>query len=196
MNHFQRKKGVLHAEASRSSGSRSATARRSYVYSTATLDPALEGAAPLARRAPPPRLLRGEGELEPRDPGACSPSSGAGFDIVSGGELYRVAAGGRRSAQGRLLAASARRDDEIAFALEAGVRVLQRRERERARTRSRSWPRRIGVRAPIALRVNPDVDPKTHPYISTGLRENKFGVSVERGAAPLPLRRARPTRST
>ena len=52
--------------------------------------------------------------------------------------------------------------------------------------------RRLGVRAPIALRVNPDVDPKTHPYISTGLRENKFGVSVAEARRLYALRRQGP----
>jgi diaminopimelate decarboxylase len=71
-----------------------------------------------------------------------------------------------------------KRDDEIAFALEAGVRVLDV-ESGPELARASIVARRMGRRAPIALRVNPDVDPKTHPYISTGLRENKFGVSVD-----------------
>ncbi|HET7826812.1 MAG TPA: diaminopimelate decarboxylase, partial [Anaeromyxobacter sp.] len=70
-----------------------------------------------------------------------------------------------------------KRDDEIAFALEAKVRVLNV-ESAPELGRISVVARRLGVRAPIALRVNPDVDPKTHPYISTGLRDNKFGVSV------------------
>ena len=56
--------------------------------------------------------------------------------------------------------------------------MYQRRERQRARRASASAQRLSAVRAPIALRVNPDVDPKTHPYISTGLKENKFGVPL------------------
>ena len=102
---------------------------------------------------------------------------GSGFDIVSGGELFRVmkAGGDPRKV---VFCGVGKRDDEIAFALEAGVRVLNV-ESGPELARVSIVARRMGLRAPIALRVNPDVDPKTHPYISTGLRDNKFGVSVD-----------------
>jgi diaminopimelate decarboxylase len=101
---------------------------------------------------------------------------GSGFDIVSGGELYRVlkAGGDPRKV---VFSGVGKRDDEIAFALGEGVRALNV-ESGSELARVSAVARRLGVPAPIALRVNPDVDPKTHPYISTGLRDNKFGVSV------------------
>jgi diaminopimelate decarboxylase len=99
---------------------------------------------------------------------------GAGFDIVSGGELARVLAGGgdpRRT----LFSGVGKTEDEIRQALEAGVLCLNL-ESEAELERVVAVATRLGVRAPIAFRVNPDVDAKTHPYISTGLRQNKFGV--------------------
>ncbi|HET6922169.1 MAG TPA: diaminopimelate decarboxylase, partial [Anaeromyxobacteraceae bacterium] len=102
---------------------------------------------------------------------------GAGFDIVSGGELYRVlrAGGDPRTV---VFSGVGKRDDEIAFALDQRVRCLNVEsggELERVSVVAR----RLGRRAPIALRVNPDVDPRTHPYVATGLKRSKFGVSVE-----------------
>lgn len=100
---------------------------------------------------------------------------GAGFDIVSGGELARVrAAGGdpRRT----LFSGVGKTEGEIRQALEAGVLCLNL-ESEAELARVAGVATRIGARAPIAFRVNPDVDAKTHPYISTGLRQNKFGVA-------------------
>ena len=100
---------------------------------------------------------------------------GAGFDIVSGGELARViAAGGdpRRT----LFSGVGKREDEIELALRSGIACLNV-ESEAELARVAAVARRLGRRAPIALRVNPDIDAKTHPYISTGLRENKFGVA-------------------
>jgi diaminopimelate decarboxylase len=102
---------------------------------------------------------------------------GSGFDIVSGGELFRVLKAGG-DARKVVFSGVGKTDEEIAFALEAGVRVLNV-ESAPELARISIVARRMGRRAPIALRVNPDVDPKTHPYISTGLRDNKFGVSVD-----------------
>ncbi|MEO8145059.1 MAG: diaminopimelate decarboxylase [Betaproteobacteria bacterium] len=100
---------------------------------------------------------------------------GAGFDIVSGGELARVlAAGGdpRKvvfSGVGKTVA-------EIEQALSANILCLNL-ESEAELERVDAVAARLGVRAPVAFRVNPDVDAKTHPYISTGLKHNKFGVA-------------------
>ena len=99
---------------------------------------------------------------------------GAGFDIVSGGELARVLAAGGDPRK-TLFSGVGKREDEIEFALKSGVGCLNL-ESEAELARVAAVARRLGKRAPIALRVNPDVDAKTHPYISTGLRENKFGV--------------------
>ncbi len=102
---------------------------------------------------------------------------GAGFDIVSGGELYRVIKAGG-SPRKVVYSGVGKTDEEIAFALSQRVRCLNV-ESGPELARVSVVARRLGIRAPVALRVNPDVDPKTHPYIATGLRRSKFGVSVD-----------------
>ncbi len=100
---------------------------------------------------------------------------GAGFDIVSGGELSRViAAGGdpRRV----VFSGVGKTEDEIARALEAGILSLNLESGDELE-RVDAVAARLGKVAPVAFRVNPDVDARTHPYISTGLKKNKFGVS-------------------
>ncbi|MBV8031784.1 MAG: diaminopimelate decarboxylase [Betaproteobacteria bacterium] len=99
---------------------------------------------------------------------------GAGFDIVSGGELSRVLAAGGDPKK-TLFSGVGKTSDEIGFALERGIACLNvESAAELERVRAVAFEKKR--RAPIALRVNPDVDPRTHPYISTGLKENKFGV--------------------
>lgn len=100
---------------------------------------------------------------------------GAGFDIVSGGELERVAAAGGDLAK-TLFSGVGKSEAEIALALERGIACLNL-ESEAELERVARVARRLGRRAPIAFRVNPDVDARTHPYISTGLRESKFGIA-------------------
>ena len=111
---------------------------------------------------------------------------GAGFDIVSGGELARVIAAGGDPRK-VIFSGVGKREDEIAFALEQDIlcfNVESAPELERVN----AVAQRTGRVAPISFRVNPDVDAGTHPYISTGLKENKFGV--EFGAALALYRRA------
>ena len=106
---------------------------------------------------------------------------GAGFDIVSVGELERVlAAGGAPDKV--LFSGVGKQEHEMRRALEVGIRcfnVESASELERLNRVAGEMDRR----APISLRVNPDVDAQTHPYISTGLRENKFGIAIEDAAA-------------
>ncbi len=100
---------------------------------------------------------------------------GSGFDIVSGGELERVLAAGGR-ADRVVFSGVGKREEEMRAALEAGIRcfnVESVAELERLNTVAGS----VGRKAPIALRVNPDVDAGTHPYIATGLKTNKFGIA-------------------
>jgi diaminopimelate decarboxylase len=102
---------------------------------------------------------------------------GGGVDLVSGGELYRVLKAGA-DPQKIVYSGVGKRDDEIDYALKTGIlmfNVESDQELETINTRAGV----LGVRAGIALRVNPDVDPHTHPHISTGLKENKFGIDVE-----------------
>ncbi len=100
---------------------------------------------------------------------------GAGFDIVSGGELARVLAAGGDPGK-TLFSGVGKSEAEIEFALRSGVRCLNV-ESEAELKRVATVARRAGKRAPVALRVNPDIDARSHPYISTGLRETKFGVA-------------------
>ena len=99
---------------------------------------------------------------------------GAGFDIVSGGELARVLAAGGE-ARKVVFSGVGKTEHEISAALRAGIRCLNL-ESEDELERVASIAARLRRRAPIAFRVNPDIDAKTHPYISTGLRSAKFGV--------------------
>jgi diaminopimelate decarboxylase len=100
---------------------------------------------------------------------------GAGFDIVSGGELARVLAAGGDPRK-LVFSGVGKTAAEIEQALRAGILCLNL-ESEAELERVAAAAARLGVRAPIAFRVNPDVDAKTHPYISTGQKDNKFGVA-------------------
>ena len=99
---------------------------------------------------------------------------GAGFDIVSGGELARVLTAGG-DARHTLFSGVGKSAAEIRFALEKGIGCINV-ESEGELERVQAVASSLGLRAPVALRVNPDIDAKTHPYISTGLRHTKFGV--------------------
>ncbi|OIR24481.1 diaminopimelate decarboxylase [Bathymodiolus thermophilus thioautotrophic gill symbiont] len=101
---------------------------------------------------------------------------GAGFDIVSIGELERVLAAGG-TANKCVFSGVAKTAIEIERALEVGVRCFNV-ESASELNRIESVARSVGKQAPISIRVNPNVDAKTHPYISTGLKENKFGVDM------------------
>ena len=101
---------------------------------------------------------------------------GAGFDIVSGGELERVLAAGA-GGEDVVFSGVGKTRDEIVRAIEVGVaciNVESRTELERISTAAKAFDRPV----PISVRVNPDIDPGSHPYISTGLRETKFGVPL------------------
>jgi len=115
---------------------------------------------------------------------------GAGFDIVSGGELQRVIRAGGDPKK-TIFSGLGKTEEEIRFALEVGIYCFNV-ESEAELERISRIATAAGVVAPISLRVNPDVDAGTHPYISTGLKENKFGIAsgtalgVYRHAATLP----------
>lgn len=102
---------------------------------------------------------------------------GSGFDIVSVGELERVlAAGGDPSRV--VFSGVGKRINELRRALQAGIRCFNVEVSDELDRLSRIAVEQ-GVTAPVSLRVNPDVDANTHPYISTGLRENKFGIAID-----------------
>jgi diaminopimelate decarboxylase len=101
---------------------------------------------------------------------------GAGFDIVSRGELERVLAAGGKADKVVFSGVGKTRDD-MRRALEVGVHCFNVESTDELE-RLQVVAAEMGVRAPVSLRVNPDVDAGTHPYISTGLKENKFGIAI------------------
>ncbi|NTU60438.1 MAG: diaminopimelate decarboxylase [Deltaproteobacteria bacterium] len=117
-------------------------------------------------------------------------SRGAGADIVSGGELFRAL---RAGADPRKIVYSGvgKREDEIRYALQAGILMFNAESAQEILAINRVAAE-LGETASVSIRVNPDVDPMTHPYISTGLKKNKFGIAIERAlveyreAAKLP----------
>jgi len=110
---------------------------------------------------------------------------GAGFDIVSMGELERVlAAGGDPSRV--VFSGVAKQEAEMARALEVGIKCFNVESRPELE-RLDAVAGRLGKVAPVSLRVNPDVDAGTHPYISTGLKDNKFGIPVDEALAVYEL---------
>jgi len=102
---------------------------------------------------------------------------GSGFDVVSEGELRRVMKAGGRPEKA-VFAGVGKSGSELEFALDAGIGCINV-ESTSELDRVSHIADRIGLTAPVSLRVNPDVDAQTHPYISTGLKSNKFGIPIE-----------------
>lgn len=111
---------------------------------------------------------------------------GGGVDVVSGGELFRAIKGGADS-QKIVFSGVGKREDEIEYALKTGILMFNVESSQELQVIN-EVAGRIGKKAAIAIRVNPDIDPKTHPYISTGLKQNKFGIDILR--APMAYRLA------
>jgi diaminopimelate decarboxylase len=103
-------------------------------------------------------------------------SLGGGVDVVSGGELFRALKGGADPKK-IVFSGVGKRDDEIEYALKSEILMFNVESSQELQAIN-DVARRIGRKAPIAIRVNPDIDPKTHPYISTGLKKNKFGIDI------------------
>lgn len=115
---------------------------------------------------------------------------GSGFDIVSGGELQRVIAAG--GDVGKVVFSGVGKQVwEMELALKAGVKCFNV-ESVPELHRLSEVASRMGITAPVSLRVNPDVDAQTHPYISTGLKENKFGIAIETAPEAYRLAKALP----
>ena len=102
---------------------------------------------------------------------------GSGFDIVSSGELFRVLKAGG-SPDKVVFSGVGKRLDEMKFALEQNIKCFNVESKSEL-LKLNKIAESMKVSAPVSLRVNPDVDAKTHPYIATGLKENKFGISFE-----------------
>ncbi|WP_419600022.1 diaminopimelate decarboxylase [Thiolapillus sp.] len=176
MDHFNYKNGLLYAEDVPVKQIASAHGTPCYVYSRATLerhwhafDDAFSGHPHLVCYA-----VKANANLAVLDVLA---RLGSGFDIVSVGELERVIKAGG-SASRIVFSGVGKRTDEMQRALERGIRCFNV-ESEPELERLSQVATAMGVEAPIALRVNPDVDAQTHPYISTGLKENKFGIPID-----------------
>jgi len=103
---------------------------------------------------------------------------GSGVDIVSGGELYRALKAGANPNK-IVYSGVGKRADEIEYALKVGILMFNVESPEELRALNES-ARRLKKKASFAIRVNPDVEPKTHPYISTGLKKNKFGIEANK----------------
>jgi len=177
---FRHIEGRLHCERVPLSAIAERFGTPTYVYSRAAVESALRAyqAALAGRDGLVCYAMKANSNLAILDLVA---RAGGGFDIVSGGELARVlAAGGdpRRT----VFSGVGKRDDEIEAALAAGILCFNLESADELEHVERVAARR-GARAPVSVRVNPDVDPGTHPYISTGLRENKFGVAWSDAAA-------------
>jgi diaminopimelate decarboxylase len=103
---------------------------------------------------------------------------GAGMDVVSGGELFRALKSGVDPKK-VVFSGVGKTEEEIEYGLNSGI-LMFNVESPQEMSRIDEIAGGMGTRAPVAIRVNPDIDPKTHPYISTGLRENKFGIDFNR----------------
>lgn len=103
--------------------------------------------------------------------------NGGGADIVSGGELFRALKAGI-SPKKIVYAGVGKTEEEIRYALKSGILMFNVESEDELKEINRIAAD-MGVKAPIALRVNPDIDPETHPYIATGLKKHKFGIPIE-----------------
>ena len=175
MDHFDYVNGTLHAEKVPVADIATVHGTPVYIYSRATLerhyrafDEALDGLDHLICYA-----VKANSNLAVLQVMA---RLGAGFDIVSVGELERVLAAGGDPAR-VVFSGVGKRADEMRRALEAGIHCFNV-ESEPELERLERVAADMGVTAPVSIRVNPDVDAKTHPYISTGLKENKFGIDM------------------
>ena len=104
-------------------------------------------------------------------------NEGSGFDIVSAGELFRALKAGAK-ANKIVFSGVGKRADEIEYAIKSGILMFNVESAEELKAIN-SAAKRLKKKAGFAIRVNPDVDPKTHPYISTGLKKNKFGIPTD-----------------
>lgn len=176
MDHFSYQHGELYAESVSLTEIARSVGTPTYVYSRATLsrhfqafEQALQGIPHLVCYA-----VKANSNLAVLNVLA---RLGAGFDIVSGGELERVMRAGGEPGK-VVFSGVGKTVNEIRTGLLAGIKCFNVESAEELE-RIAGIAGELGARAPVSLRVNPDVDPKTHPYISTGLKENKFGIPVD-----------------
>ena len=180
MDWFSYRDGVLHAEQVAVSRIAQQFGTPAYVYSRAGLEAGYKAYEEALNDVPHmiAYAVKANGNLAVLN---LLASLGAGFDIVSVGELERVLAAG--GDPGRVVFSGVgKQREEIQRALEVGVHCFNV-ESETELDRIQQLAESMGKRAAISLRVNPDVDAQTHPYISTGLRDNKFGIDINHALA-------------
>jgi diaminopimelate decarboxylase len=180
VNHFTLRRGQLHAEGVPLARIAAQVGTPTYVYSTATLTRHL-GVVQAAFTGTPALVCYSVKACSTLAVLKLFAGQGAGFDIVSVGELGRVAAAGG-DVKKVVFSGVGKREDELRAALAAGILMFNVESAAELHLLDRVG-REMGVRAPFALRVNPDVDAKTHRYISTGLKSSKFGVPFEEAVA-------------
>lgn len=180
MNHFHERNGALWAEGVPLARIAKEVGTPTYVYSAATLRRHL-GVVQAAFERVPTVVCYSVKANSTLAVLKLFSDAGSGFDIVSHGELARVLQAGG-APQKVVFSGVGKREDEMAAALKAGILMFNVESAEEL-TLLDKVGRRLGVRAPFALRVNPDVDAKTHRYIATGLKTSKFGVPFEEAVA-------------
>jgi diaminopimelate decarboxylase len=176
MHHFEMKNGTLYAEGVSVKELAQRYGTPLYIYSTATLkrhfvafDSAFEAVPHLTCYS-----VKANSNLAVL---RLLASLGAGMDIVSGGELYRALLAGV-PAERIVYSGVGKKAQEIAQALNAGI-LMFNVESVQELIRINEVAQSMGKKAQVSFRINPDVDPKTHPYISTGMKKNKFGLNIE-----------------
>jgi len=177
MNAFEYRNGLLHAEGVAVADLAERFGTPLYAYSRAQLQSQL-AALTAGYAAVKPLICY---SVKTNSNGAVIKTfaeAGAGADVVSGGELWRARRAGV-VAEKIVFAGVGKTADEIEYALKEGIRFFTV-ESEPELARISDLARRLGVTGRVALRVNPDVDPQTHKYISTGKKENKFGLDLAR----------------
>ena len=176
MHHFEMKNGTLYVEGVSVKELAQRYGTPLYIYSTATLkrhyqafDSAFDAVPHLTCYS-----VKANSNLAVL---RLLASLGAGMDIVSGGELYRALLAGV-PAERIVYSGVGKKAPEIAQALNAGI-LMFNVESVQELIRINDVARDLGKKAQVSFRINPDVDPKTHPYISTGMKKNKFGLNIE-----------------
>lgn len=184
MSQFTYQDGALHAEGVALSAVAEQFGTPTYVYSKATLlanfaayHDACQGRDALVCYA-----MKANSNLAVLD---LLARQGAGFDIVSGGELLRVIAAGGDPGK-TIFSGVGKTEEEMGLALEKGILCFNVESIPELH-RLNDVAGKLGMRAPVSLRVNPNVDAKTHPYIATGLKANKFGVAFDDALATYRL---------
>lgn len=177
MNHFHLHRGALHCEQVPLERIAREVGTPTYVYSTATLTRHL-GVLQDAFKEAPTLLCYSVKANSNLAILKLLADGGAGFDIVSAGELGRVVEAGGDPKK-VVFSGVGKREDELELALKMGILQFNVESAEELEQLDRV-ARRLKLRAPFALRVNPDVDAKTHRYIATGLKTSKFGVPFDK----------------